>query len=357
MASYAEKTKNDIISIVNSLQRFAIHGYSQADIRDSINQAAARIELFLKKDVYPLKSNNDNFFSFIDELKNDVSGHSLVDKIHDLRKLYNKAKHDPLYKVELSEAIEAVKNIIPSIDEISLAKIGQSASPIRAAAERIFWICGWDHIIHAEVEVAIFLPSDYDGYLGAHSIDMVNLKFSGWDALKSELPSFGKLLPYQDWIPKGQYEFWFSESDCLNPLVFEGDYKSLLICLAKHESKKDGRLPGLNRTDSSQNLFQSCVLAALDCVQNSVEPDISEVVSVAISQYAVPVEDTSRVESFVTNIIDLTMQVPTECRAALSGPFWVTEKELEERDKYAIDKTIHSAIDKENRFLLGVKML
>ncbi|MGO2353343.1 MAG: hypothetical protein ACTH58_01265 [Marinomonas foliarum] len=357
MASYGEKTIREVSELEGLLRQSVIDGYSQDELRAHVSNAAAKLELFLKRDVFPLKSNRANFVEFIDELKKHIANQSLIDNLHDLRKLYNKAKHDPNYTVEVSDAIKAVSSSIPTLVEICRLSLGQTNSPIRAAATRIFWICGWDHYIHGETEVAVFLPSKYDGFLGAKSLDCVNIVGLKWDSFKNELPLFGKVHPYADWIPKGQTDFWFSEGDCLTPLVFEGEYKALLSCLAKYENEAQGRLPGLNRTDSSQSLYQSCVLATIDIAVSSpmnLRSQSSAIVNLVNSQYAVPASENQRVENFVNQILDLVEEIPSASISALTGPFWVKPEELQSTDTYALDERIHTAVDKKNRLLLGV---
>lgn len=348
----------EISDLEISLKKLLIDGYSQEELREFVNNVAVKVELFLKRDVFPMKSNRDNFIAFIDELKTSIADTSLVEKFHDIRKLYNKAKHEPTYIINISEAIDAISSIKPTITEICRQSLGQTNDPVRVAATRVFWICAWDHIIHGETEIVIFIPSEYDGFLGARSLDLVHIKCTEWETFKTELTFIGNVHPYDKWIPQGQTEFWFSEGDCLTPLVFEGDFKSLLSCLAKYESEAEGRLPGLSRTDCSQNLFQSCMLATLDIATSSqiiLNNEISTITNLVNNQYAVPISENSRVENFVTQIVNLIEEIPTANQCALTGPFWVTAEELHSIESYAINTDIHTAIDKNNRVLLGVK--
>jgi hypothetical protein len=360
LATYGEKIRKEISQVDLSLRNLVISGYSQDAIRDHVIKAATTIELFLKRDVFPLKSNRDNFASFIDELKHHILDASLIDRFHDIRLLYNTAKHDPSRVIDISKAVEKISALIPVVEEISRLSLGQTGAPVRSLATRIFWICGWDHYVNGETEVAVFLPSEYDGFLGAHSLDEMFIKIREWDTFTAELPLFGQVHSYQDWIPKGQSEFWLSQRDCLPPLVFEGEYKSLLSCLAKYEGEAKDKWPGMNRTDSSQNLFQSCILASLDLAAvttSELSAEVENIVKITNTQYAVPPSENERAERFVSDIVNLISQVPKEFRSVLTGPFWVTPEELKESEVYSINLDIHTAIDKSNRVLLGVRRL
>tara|TARA_R110001583_G_scaffold85821_1_gene224854 strand:- start:7679 stop:8758 length:1080 start_codon:yes stop_codon:yes gene_type:complete len=359
MSTYGEKVLNQIAEIESYIRNLAITGYDQDQIKNSISQVAALVELHLKRDFFPEKSNKDSLISFIDKLDEDTSDTFDLSSFHTIRKLYNKAKHDPYIVIDLSEAIDTVSYLRKTLEKVHELSIGQISTPVRQAAKRIFWVCAWDHLIHNETEITIFLPSSYDGYLGAHSIDCIHIKALDWGKFKSDLVNFGKVHPYEEWIPNGQTDFWFSEGDCLTPIVFEGEYKALLVCAARYKSNKVGRLAGLNRTDTSQYLFQSCVLGVIDHIDdiNHMSTKVDNIVNTVINEYAVETTETDRVSYFVKQITNLIDSTPIHLRYSITGPYWVTPDEIESLDKYSFNKDIHSAIDKQNRFVLGVREL
>lgn len=359
MSTYGKKILNQLADSEKFIRKLAIDGYDQDEIKHALSKVAALVELHLKRDVFPAKSSRDNFASFIDALSSHLSDASVVTNLHAVRLLYNKAKHDPNTFIDLSEALSVVSAVRESLEKVHALSIGQINVAIRHAAKRIFWICGWDHLIHAETEVTIFLPSEYDGFLGAHSIDLIHINALDWDNFKNDLKNFGNVHHYKDWIPKEQTDFWFSEGDCLTPLVFEGEYKAVIVCAARYKSSKTGRLPGLNRTDSSQYLFQSCVLAAIDHVDNlsDMHFKIDNMASTVMNEYAVDTTEVGRVKSFLKEIANLIYNVPIHLRPSLTGPYWITPDELHQIDKYSVNQIIHSAIDKQNRFVIGVRKL
>lgn len=356
MSTYGDKTFRSIINLIEQLQDAVIIGYTQEFLKNILAQAASTIEIYLKRDAFPLKSNRDNFVSFIDELNNHVNNKNLIDNFHNIRLQYNLVKHDPNTSLKISAVINDISQLIPTISEINNKAIGQVNVPIRNNTTRIFWLCAWDHYIHGETEVTIFLPTKYTGFTGVPSIDLVHIKALDWDTFKSELPLFGNILPYDQWIPSEQSEFWFSQGDCLTPIVFEGEYGALLACLAKYESQETGRLPGLNRTDTSLHLYQSCLLATIDHISVSgVNINIENIINIVNAQYAVNPTENERARYFILKIHNLISKTPEKIRTSLVGPFWVTADELNNKDNYCHDSDIHTAIDRENRILLGIR--
>nr|WP_324258169.1 hypothetical protein [Cellvibrio fontiphilus] len=359
MSTYGDKVLNQIAESERVIRDLTINGYNQDQIKGVISQIAASVELHLKRDVFPNKSVKDNFSSFIDELNPHFSDGSVVANLHAIRLLYNRVKHDPHVNIDLSEVKGVVSALLESLSKVHALSIGQISAPIRHAATRIFWICAWDHLIHGETEVTIFLPSNYDGFLGARSIDIIHINALDWANFKDDLKNFGRILPYEDWISPAQIDFWLSQGDCLTPLVFEGEYKAILVCASNYRSNKTGRLAGLDRTDTSQFLFQSCVLAAIDHLDNldDMSFKVDDMVDTVISDYAVNITERDRVKNFIKEIANLIDQVPVHHRLAITGPYWTTPEEMELLEKYSDNKEIHSAIDKQNRFILGVRML
>ncbi|WP_195744727.1 hypothetical protein, partial [Vibrio parahaemolyticus] len=218
----------------------------------------------------------------------------------------------------------------------------------------------WDHYTGGETEVTVFLPSEYDGFLGAHSVDHVSIHGLKWDDFKADLPNFGTVLPYNGFIPEGQVEFWFSEGDCLTPFVFEGEYSSLIICLSKY-LKDVNLISGLAREDDPVNLLQTAVMAVSDAYANdpsaSKEIQCASALTLANSQYAVLPKFNDRIEHYISKVVDLIDQAPLQIKSALTGPIWSTKDSYESNESIYRDDSIRTLIDSKNRIVLGVRKL
>ena len=358
MTTYGEQMHKDMCAVSDKLKKMLIDGYDNEAVNDCLISAAAKVETFLKRDVFPWKNNRDVLYSFIEELKNNAVSDTLVSYFHDLRDKYNLAKHEPSNPVSIVKIISIFEQATKTIVKINDLALGRTSDPIRKSTARLFWICAWDHYTSGQTEVTIFLPTEYNGYLGAPAIDMVLIDASMWDEFKHELPLIGSVHPHEDWIPEGQTKFWLSESDCLKPFVFEGEYKSLLSCLAKYERVED-LIKGLSRADSSMNLLISGALAASDAfaqdVCRSTDGQIEAVIKIANQQYAVPEKENGRLKCLVTKIVILIENLPEAYRGHLSGPVWVSFDQAAALDTYVRDDEIYTMVDKQNRIVLALK--
>lgn len=353
-----------MISEVNEalrlLNQHIIEDCDQSDIKNLLSKIASATELFLKRDVFPSKNNRDNFYSFIEELKIHSINQAKIDFIHDIRLAYNDAKHDPSSVISALQLKVLLENLKLAVGDIVVAAIGRVSSSLRAATTRVFWVCAWDHYTGGETEVTVFLPSDYDGFLGAHSVDHVSIHGLKWDDFKADIPNFGAVHPHEGLIPDGQVKFWLSEGDCLTPFVFEGEYSSLIICLSKYLKDVD-LIPGLSREDNPVNLLQTAVMAVSDAYAN--DPNASKnlqcvnALTLANNQYAVLPKFNYRIEHFISKVVDVIDQVPLQARPALTGPIWVTKEAYDSNESPFRDDSIRTLIDSKNRVVLGVRRL
>jgi hypothetical protein len=342
------------------LNQYMIEGYEGSDIKNLLSKMASATELFLKRDVFPTKSNRDNFYSFIEELKARSISHAKVDFIHSVRLAYNDAKHDPNSVISVLKVKKLLEDLKLAVNDILMAGIGRVNSSIRAPTTRVFWICAWDHYVGGETEVAVFLPSDYDGFLGAHSVDHVSIHGLKWDDFKNDLPNFGSVSPHEGLIPDGQVKFWLSEGDCLTPFVFEGEYNSLIICLSKY-LKDVSLIPGLAREDDPLNLLQTAVMAVIDAYANAPgekkESQCASALSLANNQYAVLPKFNSRIEPYISKVVDVVDKIPLHVKPALSGPIWIAKKSYDSDESIYRDDDIRTLVDSKNRIVLGVRRL
>src|SRR3990167_583987 len=106
LSTYAQAISSEIDNALRLVSQYIIEGYDASDIKLLISKIASATELFLKRDVFPAKSNKDNFHSFIEELKNHSISQVNVDFIHYIRLLYNNCKHDPNSVVSILQVKE-----------------------------------------------------------------------------------------------------------------------------------------------------------------------------------------------------------------------------------------------------------
>lgn len=360
MSTYGQAMISETDEALRILNKYMIEGYDGSDINNLLSKIASATELFLKRDVFPTKSNRDNFYSFVEELKAHYISQDKVDFIHNIRIVYNNAKHDPDSAISILKVKELLENLKLAVGDIAISTIGRVGSSVRAATTRVFWICAWDHYTGGETEVAVFLPSEYDGFLGAHSVDHVSIHGVKWDDFKADLPSFGVVHPYEGFIPEGQVKIWLSEGDCLTPFVFEGEYSSLIICLSKYLKDVD-LISGLAREDDPINLLQTAVMAVSDAYAN--DPDASKelqcasALTLANNQYAVLPKFNDRIEHYISKVVDVIDRAPLQVKPALTGPIWVTKDFYDSSESVYRDDSIRMLIDSKNRIVLGVRKL
>ena len=351
---------SEIDQALRLLNQYIIEGYDGSDIKNLLSKIASAIELFLKRDVFPKKNNRDNFYSFIEELKIHSISQVKIDFIHAIRLAYNDAKHDPNSVISILKVKELIENLKLVVGDITTNGIGRVGSSVKAATTRVFWVCAWDHYIGGETEVTVFLPSEYDGFLGAHSVDHVSIHGLKWDDFKVDLPNFGAVHPHEGLIPEGQVKFWLSEGDSLPPFVFEGEYSSLIICLSKYLKDVD-LIPGLAREDDPVNLLQTAVMAVIDSY--AIDPGASKelqcvsALALANNQYAVLPKFNDRIEHFISKVVDVIDQAPSQVKSSLTGPIWVTKNTYDSSESIYRDDAIRTLIDSKNRIALGVRKL
>jgi hypothetical protein len=360
MSTYGQAMVAEVDESLQLLNKYMIVGYEGSDIKNLLSKIASTTELFLKRDVIPTKSNRDNFYSFVEELKAYSISQAKVDFVHNIRLAYNDAKHDPNSVISALQVKKLLEDLTSTIDDILTAGIGRVNSSVRAATTRVFWICAWDHYVGGETEVTVFLPSEYDGFLGAHSVDHVSIHGLNWDDFIADLPNFGSVCPHEGLIPNGQVNFWLSEGDCLTPFVFEGEYNSLIICLSKY-LKDVNLVPGLAREDDPVNLLQTAVMAVSDAYANDPSADkeaqCASALSMANKQYALLPKFNNRIKHYISRIVDVVDKVPLHVKSALSGPIWITKESYDSDESNYRDDDIRTLVDSKNRVVLGVRRL
>lgn len=190
-------------------------------------------------------------FSLINGLSKFGLSEDLKTSLHELRKLYNNAKHSPTYKTSTDKILEILKETISCLKEIKEKNLG--FDPIVNTYRRTVWIAGWDHYTTGDTEVHIMIPYDGDRYIP--SIDYFNITWSGWDEIINKFVSTEELLMGKEYFPRKVYSDLESERDFVDAGVFKGDYKTLVLELSKYVDEKneksllpffkEGIIPGL----------------------------------------------------------------------------------------------------------------
>lgn len=327
--TYGNIFKSQIDNYLSQLQKFIYEGYAESDVSEIVSSLGTKLELFLKISVFPEKNPRDNLITFINELSSVESFDSTdLDKLHDFRKLYNKAKHDPNAGLNILSVVEILKEMIPLINSIIEVGLGDTDTSPKPQASRVYWISAYDHYIDGDTEVHIIIPADTDHWLGAPTFDHVNVKLLEWDEVKSKLNSSGTFKDGAGYIPENQIEILKKDSDFLSAHVWEGEYKVLLKILAQHELRLN-LISGLNRHDIGHNMQVAFLMAMLD----SIAPDVtfSELRNIiercAIEYYGVPADYIHK-DDFLDRMLDFISKIEISKWVNLSGPNWLSE------DKY-----------------------
>jgi hypothetical protein len=344
MATYGDLLLDDYRSTLEQLSQLTHKAYTEQEVRDLISKIGTKTELYLKAIAFPVKNPRDNFVSFINELKTVAIAQAQVDWLHDLRKLYNDAKHNPGAQVTLLSATATIRNAEKTVLVIVGKGIGNSSLVNRLNSHRVYWIAAWDHYTSGDTEVHIIIPGESEHWLGPPTFDMVNIKLLEWEDVKSKLSIAGLLSDPDGMIPKKQLESFKKDDDFLAAFVWEGEYRILLNVLAQHELRQE-LIGGLNRQDTGHYMQIAFLLAMLDVVtsSNSIANLESNIQTQATISYGVP-KDYVHSSRITDGLVSLVKKLTVNDWANIHGPKWLTDKQWDEVDK---PKAVH-----ENGYIL-----
>lgn len=342
LISAYNETSNTLIDVINS-------DYDIDKVRDLISAIGSKTEIFIKSAVFPAKNARNNFASFIDELSNNGISVNCVQALHDLRTLYNECKHDPRCDVKCFDSYGTVLAAKSAIEEIISNNLGASNDAIKSPVKDIFWVAGWDHLTSGEVEVHVMLPFEYNpNSVGFRSHDMINIDWKGWDELKKDLINCGALYPSVGIIDERILAKFAAEGEYIETFIYEGEYSILITTLATYE-KVVPLLPGLSRQDDFTNMLQAFLLAFVDVAKSSTATELekiaNEILSRAISRYAVPI-DYRHNDELSNKLAKTYLNIPTDKLNSVSGLKW---SETKVYDAY---KTRALCIDEELAYII-----
>ncbi|TPW23431.1 hypothetical protein FH712_10060 [Marinobacter nauticus] len=333
--TYGQQFIDAFDAALTSLESLSHKGYSEEDIRHCVSAIGTRTELFLKSIAFPSKNSRHNFASFIDEMATCGLSVTEIQHFHDLRLAYNKAKHEPNARVTLVETIGVVANARATAVDLVSKNPGLATSPVCPQSRRVFWIAAWDHYTSGDTEVHIVLPGESEHWLGPPTLDYINIKLSEWDAVKSELTDVGVLRDGRGLIPDKQYTAFNADSDFLQALVYEGEYRELLGVLGKHELRQE-LIAGLNRQDSSQWMVLAFLLATVDVAPNVSPATLKGAIqSQAVAAYAVP-PDYAHSEKITDGFVNMLSHIPETEWSRINGPLWLSQEQFDVQSVDAI---------------------
>lgn len=337
MKTYGQQFIDAFDAALESLTVLSHQDYSEEDVRHCISVIGAKAELFLKSIAFPSKNPRHNFASFIDEMVVCGVLATHIQYFHDLRDAYNDAKHDPNVRVTLIESINIINNARKTVAELISKNPGLTTAPVLPQSRRLFWIAAWDHYIDGDTEIHIILPGESQHWLGPPTLDIIYIKIDKWDAVKSELADIGVLRDGRDVLPEQQYTAFQTDSDFLQALVYEGEYRELLATLGKHEHRQK-LLPGLNRQDSRHSMVLAFLLASIDVApMASIESIKTDIQSRAFTAYAVP-PNYRHTNAIAGGFIEMLSLIPISEWPKINGPIWLTKEKFDSQLPAAIAK-------------------
>jgi hypothetical protein len=126
MPSYSEQFLNSIAQWKRRTDDFAIYGFELSAARDLITEAGSQAEVLLKTAVLPHVSPRANFNDCIVALGLSSVDLSDCNTLHELRRLYNTAKHDPQWTPSLLQLQHLLPRVSEVIQRLSLNNVWDS---------------------------------------------------------------------------------------------------------------------------------------------------------------------------------------------------------------------------------------
>jgi hypothetical protein len=333
---------DDIIELARRSGRDATilagRDHSPDEFKLLLTRMGSSLELFFKDHVYVNTRNSLSFERLIDGLEAAGVSTQSRDALHDLRRAYNKAKHDASYEAPLQPIMNIFGAVVSSLEEISRLRLGNTQQTAGKAVRRLLWFAAWDHFIGGDTEISIFLPTPPEVDM-PWGFETIYIDISSWEIVKSELSDVGRLCIGENCVPKRAYEFWSGGDDFLAAGSFEGNLRDMILVLARHERVED-ILPELKRENEQHSMRASALFASTDLSQSDLADSdraaLEEaIIRVAGARYGAP--GTSKcLKRYAAIVSDLISNLPLETRRNLSGPLFVSPVRYAELEADAI---------------------
>lgn len=338
MPTHFESFDQSVAQWARKADDFGLYGFDVQRARDLATEAGSQTEVFLKTVVLPHLSPRTNFVACIDGLETHGVGQSDRDLLHELRRLYNGAKHDPSWTPSLLDIQRLISRLGNVIGALAANNVGLLNTEIQSRFHQIFWLAVWDHFIGGDSEVHVIAP-----YPGGRppTLDMVYVDLVRWDDVKAALASVGFVRSGEGPIPPGVIASFQEDSDFHQSVVFEGSFRDLIAVLATFERRED-LIPGLRREDDVQAMMQAFILGTLDSVQQS--SNLSSQQSLAhriarrvVEAYAVP-SSYPELDGQSSEFASMVMALPEFRRSQANGPVWVPSDEFDSQAASALSR-------------------
>jgi hypothetical protein len=333
MPTYSQQYQDSLAQWKRRADDFATYGFALSAARDLGTEVGTQTEVLLKTAVLPHISPRAHFNDCIVAL--DLSSAD-SDALHELRQLYNSAKHDPQWTPSLLQLQHLLPRVSEVIRHLSLNNVGQLNTDVYTRFHQVFWVAVWDHFAGGDSEVHIIAPAR-----GAHppTLDLIYVHIHLWDQIKTSLATVGTVRRGEELIPEDVFASFGEDSDFHQAIVFEGSFRDLIAVLASHERREE-LIPSLLRENDQRAIMQALVLATLDSAPASVGAAAIEEVAGAISQraveaYAVPANYRS-LHAESAEFAEMLLAVPSMKRANLSGPIWVVRGDFDSQRPLAL---------------------
>lgn len=158
MPTHSQRFQESFAQWKRLVDDFSIYEFELSKVRYLTTEVGSGTEVLLKTAVLPHISPKTTFNDCINALEPLGIDHPNRDTLHDLRRLYNAAKHDPQLTpslLDLQGVILRVSDVIRRLTESAIGLLNEKKQP---RFHQIFWIAAWDHFIGGYSEVHIIAP-------------------------------------------------------------------------------------------------------------------------------------------------------------------------------------------------------
>ncbi|OMI24871.1 hypothetical protein BTA31_20950 [Bacillus haynesii] len=337
------------------LQTLATH-HTIGDLLNFIEDVGSLLERFLKESIYKNKRNKDNFFNLINDLSKFGLSEDLKSSLHQLRILYNNAKHSPTPETSSDKIINILQGTMSCLKEIKENNLG--FDPIVNTYERTVWIAGWAHYTTGDIEVHIIIPYDGDIYLP--SIDFFNIKWSGWYEIINKFETDGDLLMGKEYFLEKVYSQLESEGEFIDAGIFKGDYRNLILELSKFVD--DGSLlPFLQRGNDMRAMFYGVIYAACEVINEKTflrekTDEFQQSIQLKASyKYACP-RNSKIAQKYIKSIAYFLKGLKDEHKERIEGPLFFTQRnfEMKKNEAYLRNKDLPIMVTNQGEFIVEI---
>lgn len=293
-----------------SLRRLGQGPYSRADVVAVLAPLGSHLEYFLRVAVHPNSSRRDGLQSLIDGLSATGLPKLQISALHELRIVYNNAKHAPSSVLPLGEVLGFVERAAEAVSDLIALAPGIVAIPAERKLSYHLYVAFWDHVTEGETEITVDLPSGH--WTHSDNIDSFSLDWRSWDDLKAVLVRHPRFRLGRDGFAADVWDSLEASSSFLDAGIWDGDYGELIRLLGSfHDHVLSSKvLDGLGRATSLASASKALILSAIDVARAaptrlSIVDLVSAMVARARTEYALPSADTTwPVANQIANLVE-----------------------------------------------------